>query len=97
MPLRNISLTEYHDHFVRHLVASGRFRSANEVLQAGLRLLEQQTQADEERLELLRRLATDGLDTLAHEDELKSDDAGSQEQSANRRVTAEFNAHTQAP
>lgn len=97
MPLRKISLTEYHDNFVRHLVASGRFGSANEVLQAGLRLLEQQTQADEERLELLRRLATDGLDSLAHEEAPQSGAAGSQERYAGRLVAAESNGQSTAP
>jgi antitoxin ParD1/3/4 len=93
MPLRNISLTEYHDNLVRHLVASGRFRSANEVLQAGLRLLEQQTRDDEQRLELLRRLATDGLDTL-HEESLQSHNAVSREQPAGGRAATDFNPQT---
>ena len=36
----NVSLGEHHRRFVEAQVASGRFRSASEVVRAGLRLLE---------------------------------------------------------
>ena len=64
MPTRNINLTEHLDHFVAEQVEAGRYKNASEVLRAGLRLLEQQTQADEQKLALLRRLASDGFRAL---------------------------------
>lgn len=64
MPARNIKLTERYDEFVAEQVTSGRYRSASEVMRAGLRLLEQQTREEQERLSLLRKLASEGFDQL---------------------------------
>lgn len=64
MPTRNINLTEHFDQFVEELVGAGRYKNASEVLRAGLRLLEQQTQTEEEKLRLLKKLATDGFRSL---------------------------------
>lgn len=64
MPTRNITLTEHYDRFVAEQVEAGRYQNASEVLRAGLRLLEQQTQAEEEQLTLLKKLATDGFGSL---------------------------------
>jgi antitoxin ParD1/3/4 len=64
MPTRNINLTEHYDDFVHNLVSSGRFKNASEVMRAGLHMLEKQTVEDEEKLELLRRLAKEGIDQL---------------------------------
>lgn len=64
MPTRNINLTEHYNHFVEEQVEAGKYKNASEVLRAGLRLLEQQTQSDEEKLTLLRKLATDGFRSL---------------------------------
>lgn len=80
MPTRNINLTEHYDRFVEEQVDAGRYKNASEVLRAGLRLLEQQTQTEEQKLKVLRQLATKGfreLDqgqglTLATESSLKS-------------------------
>jgi len=64
MPTRNINLTEHYDRFVEELVDAGKYKNASEVLRAGLRLLEQQTQTDDEKLTLLKRLAADGFRSL---------------------------------
>ncbi|MGA2035054.1 MAG: type II toxin-antitoxin system ParD family antitoxin [Thermoguttaceae bacterium] len=64
MPTRNVNLTDYYDQFVDELVTSGRFSSASEVMRAGLRLLEQQAHEDEEKLKLLRSLASEAFDEL---------------------------------
>lgn len=64
MPKRNISLTEHYDRFVEEQVEAGKYKNASEVLRAGLRLLEQQTQSEEEKLVLLRKLAADGFRSL---------------------------------
>ncbi|MDX8354802.1 type II toxin-antitoxin system ParD family antitoxin [Cognatiyoonia sp. IB215182] len=42
----SISLTDQQDGFVRHLVAEGRYASASAVIQKGLDLLQQQTEAE---------------------------------------------------
>ena len=64
MPTKNINLTEHYSDFVEHLVASGRYRNASEVLRAGLRLLEQRTTEEQEKLTLLRNLASEGFDQI---------------------------------
>ncbi|WP_165068929.1 type II toxin-antitoxin system ParD family antitoxin [Paludisphaera rhizosphaerae] len=64
MPTRNIKLTEHFDRFVEEQVEAGRYQDASEVLRAGLRLLERRTRAEEQKLALLRGLASDGFRTL---------------------------------
>jgi len=64
MPTRNINLTDRYDQFVDELVTSGRFSNASEVMRAGLRLLEGQALEEEEKLTLLRSLASEGFSEL---------------------------------
>jgi len=64
MPTRNVNLTDRFDDFIANEIASGRYRNASEVMRAGLRLLQEQSSADTHKLEMLRRLATVGLDQL---------------------------------
>ena len=64
MPTRNINLTERYDQFVDELVTSGRFSNASEVMRAGLRLLEGQAREENEKIELLRRLASESFSEL---------------------------------
>lgn len=64
MPTRNINLTEHYDRFVEEQVDAGRYQNASEVLRAGLRLLEQQTQTEDEKMTLLRQLAAGGFRSL---------------------------------
>lgn len=64
MPTRNINLSEHYDRFVDEQVEAGRYKNASEVFRAGLRLLEHQTQTDEQKLTLLRKLAADGFRAL---------------------------------
>jgi len=64
VPTRNINLTERFDRFVDEQIEQGKFHNASEVLRAGLRLLEQQEAEEQEKLELLRSLAREGLDEL---------------------------------
>ena len=64
MPTRNVNLTDYHDEFVNELVTSGRFSSASEVMRAGLRLLEKQSREEDEKLALLRSMASEGFREL---------------------------------
>jgi len=64
MPTRNINLTDHYDQFVDRLIASGRYKNASEVMRAGLRRLEQQAKEDEEKLAMLRGLASEAFASL---------------------------------
>jgi antitoxin ParD1/3/4 len=64
MPTRNVNLTDHFDRLVEDLVAPGKYKNASEVMRAGLRLLEQQEREDQEKLSLLRRLATEAFSAL---------------------------------
>ena len=64
MATKNISLTEHYSELVDSLVTSGKYKNASEVFRAGLRLLEQSSAADEQKLSLLRSLAQQGFDEI---------------------------------
>jgi antitoxin ParD1/3/4 len=64
MPTRNVNLTSHYDQLVDHLVTSGRFKNASEVMRAGLHLLEQHAREEQEKLALLRSLASEGFREL---------------------------------
>ena len=64
MSTRNVDLTSHHDRFIEEQIASGRFKDASEVMRAGLRLLEQQTAEDREKLAALRALAAQAFGEL---------------------------------
>jgi antitoxin ParD1/3/4 len=64
MPTRNVNLTDHYDQFVESEVSSGRYQNASEVMRAVLRLLEQRTREDEEKLAVLRALVAEGFDEL---------------------------------
>lgn len=60
----NVKLTEHFTEFVHAQVASGQYNDTNEVLCAGLRLLERQAAKDREKLALLKALAEEGFRQL---------------------------------
>ncbi|MCE9546181.1 MAG: type II toxin-antitoxin system ParD family antitoxin [Planctomycetia bacterium] len=64
MPSRNVNLTDHLDDFVAKQIDVGRYRNASEVMRAGLNLLEQKTEQDRRKLELLRALAKEGFDQV---------------------------------
>lgn len=45
----NAALTNYWQNFIRQMIASGRYNNRSEVIRAGLRALEEQETAKEER------------------------------------------------
>jgi antitoxin ParD1/3/4 len=64
MPTRNINLTEHYDRFIEDQIVSGQYKNASEVMRAGLRLLEQRTSEEREKLAMLRALAAEAFDEL---------------------------------
>ena len=62
MSTRTVALTDHQDRLVERLVASGRYRDADEVLRAGLRLVERQEAEDAARIQALRDAARAGID-----------------------------------
>ena len=64
MPTRSVNLTDHYNHFVESLIASGRYKNASEVMRAGLRLLEQESKENEEKLSALRSLASEAFASL---------------------------------
>src|SRR5260370_19572288 len=73
MPTRNVNLTDHYDRFVEDQVASGRYKNASEVMRAGLRLLEGQTQEEAGKLAALRKLAGEAFDALDRGDAVTID------------------------
>lgn len=64
MVSRNVSLTDVLDQFVEERVESGAYQNASEVIRAGLRLLQAQTEEHVLKLERLRSAIQEGLDEL---------------------------------
>jgi antitoxin ParD1/3/4 len=62
MPTRNVVLTNFQASFVEHLVSTGRYQNASEVLREGLRMLEQREAEYASRLEALRSAVSVGID-----------------------------------
>ena len=60
----NVSLTPELEKLVENKVKSGRYQSASEVIREGLRLLDEQDQVRETRLQEVRRKIRTGLDQL---------------------------------
>ena len=63
MPTRNVNLTDHYNHFVESLIASGASRTPARLC-AGLRLLEQESKENEEKLSALRSLASEAFASL---------------------------------
>ncbi|MBS0500048.1 MAG: type II toxin-antitoxin system ParD family antitoxin [Burkholderiaceae bacterium] len=65
MPTRNVVLTPHQTSLVEHLVGSGRYQNASEVLREGLRLVEQREAEDALRLQALRAAVNVGIEDFA--------------------------------
>jgi antitoxin ParD1/3/4 len=64
MPTRSIDLTDHLDQFVAEQVRAGRYQDSSDVMRASLRLHEQQAREEQEKLVLLRSLATEAFNQL---------------------------------
>ena len=69
----DIALTSDLESFVKKKVESGQYASADAVVHAGLRLLEQQQRDREEQLEQLRKEIATGLEQLDRGDRISGD------------------------
>lgn len=64
MPTRNVVLTEHHEDVIEHLVKSGRYQNASEVLREGLRLVERRETLEAAKLAALTEAARIGFRDL---------------------------------
>lgn len=64
MPTRNVVLTDRQAEMVDHLVETGRYQNASEVLREGLRLVEREAAQDKARLKALRDAAKVGIEDI---------------------------------
>lgn len=64
MTTRTIDIPEEQAHFIRDSVAAGRYQDENEVVQAALRLLEQEEAEYDENLQELRAEVQKGVDAV---------------------------------
>lgn len=64
METQAIELSEQESAFVRRCVLEGRYKDANEVVVAGLRLLEERAEEERAQLERLRAEVKKGMDDL---------------------------------
>ncbi len=64
MPQRNVTITPQQDEFVKSALESGRYGNVNEVVRAGLRLLEQVEQEMQIREELFHRELDKGVEAI---------------------------------
>lgn len=71
----NVSLTEQLEEFIAGEVQSGRYRSASEVVRAGVRLLQDQTRLHELRIDALRQELAGGLTQLDAGQSVSADEA----------------------
>ena len=64
MTTQHVELSERDSEFVRQCVLEGRYKDANEVVAAGLRLLEERQEEERLQLERLRAEVKKGMDDL---------------------------------
>lgn len=64
MATQQLELSEHDSEFVRQCVLEGRYKDANEVVEAGLRLLEEREEEERLKLERLRAEVKKGMDDL---------------------------------
>ncbi|HEV7367643.1 type II toxin-antitoxin system ParD family antitoxin [Arenibaculum sp.] len=68
MPHRTVELSEAENRFIEERVSSGRYHDADEVVRAGLRLLDRQEREEAGKIERLRELLREGEDAYERGD-----------------------------
>jgi antitoxin ParD1/3/4 len=89
MPTRNVVLTNHHEDIIDHLVKSGRYQNASEVLREGLRLIEQRENLEAIKLEALRDAGAAGFADLDDDRFIEVPDSGLDEFITNIGLEAE--------
>lgn len=64
MPTHRVVLTDHQESLIARLVREGRYQSASDVLEAGLRLVEQAETAHSARIEAFREAALAGIASI---------------------------------
>jgi antitoxin ParD1/3/4 len=64
MPTRNLELTKDQENIIETLIGSGRYQNASEILDEGLRLVQQREAEDAAKVEALREAAGVGFGAL---------------------------------
>jgi antitoxin ParD1/3/4 len=90
MSTLNIDLPEPLDAFVQAQIGAGDYRDAADVVQAGLRLLKSQTEADAAKVERLRAAIQVGLDELERGEGIEVTDLDAHFDALEAEVEAEF-------
>jgi antitoxin ParD1/3/4 len=85
----NVSLTPQMVKFVEEQVASGDYQSASEVVRAGLRLLHDQKEDRNARLERLRKEIAVGIEQLDRGESFSMEDVFRELRQRNRRMEEE--------
>ena len=80
----NVSLTQEMEHFISERVASGRYRSASEVVREALRLLQEREEERQVRLDALRAEIVEGIAAMERVESI--DGEGFVEEVRHRRV-----------
>ncbi|MGD9890446.1 MAG: type II toxin-antitoxin system ParD family antitoxin [Dehalococcoidia bacterium] len=80
----NVSLTEEMEHFINERVASGRYRSASEVVREALRLMQEREEERQMRLNALRGEIGEGIAAMERGESI--DGEGFVEEIRNRRT-----------
>jgi antitoxin ParD1/3/4 len=75
MPNMNVNLSGSQADFIKNRISSGEYRNADQVVCAGLRLLERREQEDKLKLRALRRMACEGLREIERGDYVTVDSA----------------------
>lgn len=64
MASHQVQLPDQLDDFIKRSVEGGQYEDASDVVRAGLRLLQQQEAQDQEKLQVLRKLASDSFSSI---------------------------------
>jgi len=84
-----IYLTPEQSAFVESCLASGRYQSANDVIQSGLRLLERNEQERKSRIAKLQRMVAEGSTELERGEGIEADEVFRELAQRRERLQAE--------
>ena len=92
----NITLTPELEQFIHEKVQSGRYPSANEVVQAALRLLEEQEKLRQEKLAELQAKIDEGIASLERGEGIDGEIFFAELEEDSKRIEAEMQQASEA-